>query len=159
MDKINLLQQWEKQLQSTTSYLRKKLSVKVADGAPHVISAVLSSDAVKLMVDKEALVEKILSTGSSRSTRRGTNQVWVGGGGPHGDPTDNIFPTSFTGCIVAINLDGLDMLFKEAVETSNLVPCSDQEEEEEEFYANLLDENMDGFDEDKYLERLDRMGH
>ena len=132
----------------------------MADGAPHVISAVLSSDAGKLMVDKEALVEKILSTGISRSTRRGTGrQVWVGGGGPHGDPTDNIFPTSFTGCILAINLDGLDMSFKEAVETSNLVPCSDQEEDEEEFYANLLDENMDNFDEDKYLERLDRMGH
>ena len=50
------------------------------------------------------------------------------------------------------------MPWSDAVETSNLVPCATEEEEEEEFYANLLDENMDGFEEDKYLERLDRMG-
>ena len=93
---------------------------------------------------------------SSMSSKR--RQVWVGGGGAHGDPTDNVFPTPFTGCLLNFKLDGTEVAWSDAVETSNLVPCASEEEEEEEFYENLLDENMDGFDEDKYLERLDRMG-
>ena len=83
----------------------------------------------------------------------------MGGGGARGDPTNKIFPTPFTGCLFTFKLDGSEVPWKDAVETSNLVPCAtEEEEEEEEFYANLLDENMDGFEEDKYLERLDRMG-
>ena len=98
------------------------------------------------------------SSNMSRSSMSSkSRQVWVGGGGAHGDPTDNIFPTPFTGCLLNFKLDGTEVAWSDAVETSNLVPCA-AEEEEEEFYENLLDENMDGFDEDKYLERLDRMG-
>ena len=130
----------------------------MADGTPHQISATIDSQGVKLQVDSGVPIQKSWSSGRIESV--GSNgDVWVGGGGPHGDPTNNIFSTPFTGCLLNFKLDGSEMRWHDAVETSNLVPCATEEEEDElEFYANLLDENMDGFDEDKYLERLDRMG-
>ena len=134
----------------------------MGDGAPHQISATMDSQGVKLQVDSGVPVEKSWSgriesmSSSSSSSRR---NVWVGGGGARGDPTNKIFPTPFVGCLFTFKLDGSEVPWNDAVETSNLVPCAtEEEEEEEEFYANLLDENMDGFEEDKYLERLDRMG-
>ena len=138
-----------------------KVAFQVWDGTPHQISATLHSQGGKLQVDSGVPIEKSWSgrsgnnVSSSMSSRR--REVWVGGGGPHGDPTNNIFPTPFTGCLLDFKLDGMEVPWDDAVETSNLVPCA-TEEEEEEFYENLLDENMDGFDEDKYLERLDRIG-
>ena len=132
--------------------------IQVGDGAPHQISATIDSQSVKLQVDNEVpTVEKSWPAG--RIENMNSRNMWVGGGGPHGDPSNKIFPTPFTGCLLSIKLDGSEVSWKDAVETSNLVPCAtDEEEEEEEFYANLLDENMDGFEEDKYLERLDRIG-
>ena len=130
---------------------------QICDGRPHHISVALNSEGAKLQVDGGPTIEKSWSAGKIESfISRG--QVWVGGGGHHGDPTHQVFPTPFTGCLVAFKLDGKEMHWKDALETSNLVPCATEEEGEEEFYANLLDENMEGFDEDKYLERLDRMG-
>ena len=129
----------------------------MADGTPHQISATIDSQGVKLQVDSGVPTQKSWSSGRFEIVSSSRN-VWVGGGGPHGEPTNKIFPTPFIGCLLNFKLDGSEVLWHDAMETSNLVPCATEEEEEEEFYANLLDENMDGFDEDKYLERLNRMG-
>ena len=131
---------------------------QVGDGAPHKISATIGSQGVKLQVDNEVPIEETnWSSNKIESTSSSRGEVWLGGGGPHPDPTNKIFPTPFTGCLLSFKLDGSGVSWKDAIETSNLVPCA-TEEDEEDFYANLLDENMDGFEEDKYLERLDRMG-
>ena len=53
----------------------------------------------------------------------------MGGGGPHGDPTNKIFPTPFIGCLLNFKLDGSEVLWHDAMETSNLVPCATEEED------------------------------
>ena len=45
----------------------------------------------------------------------------------------------------------------ECTGTSSAEHCSEHNLEEEDFYTELLQESMDGFDEDKYMERLDRL--
>ena len=69
------------------------------------------------------------------------------------------------GCFASLLVSGREVhLVEEAVASAGVTECSETgckgearcEEEEDEFYSDLLEETMGDFDEDLYLERINR---
>jgi len=75
------------------------------------------------------------------------------------------FSKSLAGCIHSLTFENKNIDFeKDSITASNILPCNEDdltavdEYDYSSFYSSLLDEDMGNFDEDDYLERLNRLG-
>jgi len=91
--------------------------------------------------------------------------LFVGGGPDLDGMTGGRFLDGFSGCLHSLELGNKVVNFKtDSVRAVNVVPCDQNElneytdEDYKDFYSSLLDEDIGSFDEDEYLERLNRLG-
>jgi len=153
------------------------LEYELGDGPVSInIGEVANDDIVhKITIEREGKAATLIfddihrAEGKSQGALQMLNtrgNIFLGGGpGDVSTMTGGRFTTSLTGCFHSLSLANIVINFeKDAVTSSNIVPCSEDEltavddYDYSNFYTSLLDENMDNFDEDDYLERLNRLG-
>ncbi len=137
--------------------------VLITDGEPHVVKASTKGGQVALKVDEGKWVKGAGGGGSNQTitkttlTKKGSG-IFVGG---HPD-----VGSGFRGCIHAVWLGGHKVEIREdAVAAGNVRQCGgkgvivhddDDDDYPDTFYSALLRDDADGFDEDQYLERINR---
>ena len=123
--------------------------VRVDDGQLHTLTLEMEAKKMTLILDEnEPIVQEIDTQISIQS------DLFIGG-----KIEDFLLgKPGFRGCIYQILIDAIEVDFSDkSLTTANIVPCLENVVLEDYYYESLLDENMDDFDEDAYLERLGRM--
>eukprot|EP00093_Oithona_nana_P004907 04907.XXX_103654_102927_1 [CDS] Oithona nana genome sequencing. len=126
--------------------------VRINDGQLHTLTLEIKAKTISLILDgKDPItqeIDKVIDFQSDYLFIGGKIQEFLVG------------KPGFRGCIYQIIVDTTEIDFSDnnnSLTTANIVPCLENVVLEDYYYESLLDENMDDFDEDAYLERLGRM--
>ena len=128
---------------------------RVDDGQLHALSIsrdMTRDDLIYTQLDGHKVQEVEVKPSSSASD---LGQVYIGG-------TLDLFKIGLNGlqgCVHQVLVDDKEIDFaKDTAETANVVPCVEKAVFSSDYmYESLLEENMEDFDEDRYLERQDRI--
>ena len=137
------------QLYQNGDFYGIQCDVRVDDGQLHTLTLEMEAKKMTLILDENEPIGQEIDTQISIQS-----DLFIGG-----KIEDFLLgKPGFRGCIYQILIDTIEVDFSDkSLRTANIVPCLENVVLEDYYYESLLDENMDDFDEDAYLERLGRM--